>query len=194
MEFRELFHLRSYFHPSGWPIQFDYLSAWQVLVLIGLLAGPVVYLGLRALNWQSPARQAVSIGLRVAVVWVLVMTLAGARWQRPHRDLEVIAVRDVSMSIANVSPDSRGYSIQSSVDQALLRAGASPQKPASDKLGAVRFDSQATVDALNARVPLPPTVSRDAIMRLDRASLDQWWDTLGLNEASWWRMWKRPIS
>jgi hypothetical protein len=54
-------------------------------------------------------------------------------------------------------------------------------------------DRIAVVDALNARVSMPSAVSRDAVLRLDRAALDQWWDTLGLDEASWWRKWKRPL-
>ena len=51
----------------------------------------------------------------------------------------------------------------------------------------------AVVDALNARVPMPAAVARDAVLRLDRAALDQWWDTLGLDEATWWRKWKQPV-
>ena len=51
----------------------------------------------------------------------------------------------------------------------------------------------AVVDALAARAPMPPTVARDAVLRLDRAALDQWWDALGLDEATWWRKWKRPV-
>jgi hypothetical protein len=51
-------------------------------------------------------------------------------------------------------------------------------------------DRAAVVDALNARIPMPGAVSREAVLRLDRAALDQWWDTLGLDEASWWRKWK----
>ena len=54
-------------------------------------------------------------------------------------------------------------------------------------------DRAAVVDALAARIPMPASITRDAVLRLDRAALDQWWDTLGLNEASWWRMWKRPV-
>jgi hypothetical protein len=51
-------------------------------------------------------------------------------------------------------------------------------------------DRRAVIDALAARVPLPAVVTRDAILRLDRAALDRWWDALGLNEAAWWRRWK----
>jgi hypothetical protein len=46
------------------------------------------------------------------------------------------------------------------------------------------------VDALAARAPMPAGVTRAAVMRLDRASLDLWWDSLGLREATWWRKWK----
>ncbi|HYM23990.1 MAG TPA: FecR domain-containing protein [Vicinamibacterales bacterium] len=49
----------------------------------------------------------------------------------------------------------------------------------------------AVVDALAARLPMPKGVGRDAVMRLDRASLDAWWNALGLDDASWWRTWKR---
>ena len=48
----------------------------------------------------------------------------------------------------------------------------------------------AVIDALAARVPMPGTVSRADVLRLDRSALDQWWDQLGLDEASWWRKWK----
>jgi len=49
----------------------------------------------------------------------------------------------------------------------------------------------AVVDALAARVPMPKGVTRDAALRLDRAALDAWWNALGLDDAGWWRVWKR---
>ena len=48
------------------------------------------------------------------------------------------------------------------------------------------------ITALDARVPMPAGVTREAVMRLDKAALDQWWDALGLDNASWWRKWKGP--
>ena len=54
-------------------------------------------------------------------------------------------------------------------------------------------DRAPVVDALTARVPMPASVSRDAVMHLEKNALDQWWDTLGLDEATWWRKWKRPV-
>jgi len=46
------------------------------------------------------------------------------------------------------------------------------------------------IDALAARAPMPAGVTREAVMRLDHAALDQWWDSLGLRDATWWRKWK----
>ena len=48
------------------------------------------------------------------------------------------------------------------------------------------------IDALATRVPMPAGVTREAAMRLDKPALDQWWDALGLRDASWWRKWKGP--
>jgi len=53
-------------------------------------------------------------------------------------------------------------------------------------------DRSAAIDALNARVPMPAGITREAVMRLDKAALDQWWDALGLRDANWWRKWKGP--
>jgi hypothetical protein len=53
-------------------------------------------------------------------------------------------------------------------------------------------DRGSVVDALEARVPMPAGVARDAVIGLDKAALDQWWDALGLRDATWWRMWKGP--
>jgi FecR-like protein len=50
----------------------------------------------------------------------------------------------------------------------------------------------AVVDTLAAHVAMPPAVTRDAVMRLDRGALDQWWDALGLLDVGWWRKWKGP--
>jgi hypothetical protein len=54
-------------------------------------------------------------------------------------------------------------------------------------------DRGAVVDALADQLPMPPGVTREAILRLDRAALDAWWNELGLGDASWWRKWKGPI-
>lgn len=40
--------------------------------------------------------------------------------------------------------------------------------------------------------PLPPGVTRQGVLRLDRAMLDQLWSSLDLGPTLWWRMWKGP--
>jgi hypothetical protein len=47
-------------------------------------------------------------------------------------------------------------------------------------------------DAMAALVPPPAGVDRDSVLRGDRAALDAWWNALGLDSASWWRIWKAP--
>ncbi len=57
----------------------------------------------------------------------------------------------------------------------------------------VAADRGAVVDALADQLAMPRGVTREAILRLDRAALDAWWNELGLGDASWWRQWKGPI-
>jgi FecR-like protein len=54
-------------------------------------------------------------------------------------------------------------------------------------------DRPPIVDALEDLLPMPSGVTRDAVLRLDRAALDRWWNALGLGEASWWRNIKAPM-
>jgi hypothetical protein len=46
-------------------------------------------------------------------------------------------------------------------------------------------------DRLASLVPPPPAATRAAILRGERPALDAWWNALGLDSASWWRIWKR---
>jgi len=39
--------------------------------------------------------------------------------------------------------------------------------------------------------PPPDGVTREAVLAGDRAALDRWWDALGLESTTWWRLWKR---
>ncbi len=48
-------------------------------------------------------------------------------------------------------------------------------------------------DRLSSLVPAPDGVTRAGILQLNRAMLDVWWDALGLDDASWWRIWKGPF-
>jgi hypothetical protein len=47
-------------------------------------------------------------------------------------------------------------------------------------------------DRLTTLVAPPAGVTRDRILAGDRRALDTWWNELGLDSASWWRLWKSP--
>jgi hypothetical protein len=47
-------------------------------------------------------------------------------------------------------------------------------------------------ERMSELVPPPVGVTRAGILAADRRMLDLWWEALGYNEASWWRMWKGP--
>jgi hypothetical protein len=44
-------------------------------------------------------------------------------------------------------------------------------------------------DRLQALVPAPAGVTRDGILRGERAMRERWWDALGLGSSEFWRMW-----
>lgn len=46
-------------------------------------------------------------------------------------------------------------------------------------------------DRLSAMAPPPTGVSREMILSGDRLALDRWWDALGLEVSSWWKLLKK---
>jgi hypothetical protein len=53
-------------------------------------------------------------------------------------------------------------------------------------------DERARVyDRLAALVPPPEGVSREGILRGDRIALSRWWDKLGVDVSTWWRLFKK---
>jgi hypothetical protein len=54
-------------------------------------------------------------------------------------------------------------------------------------------DRGALVDALADQVAMPAGVTREAVLTLDAAALDEWWNALGLGEARWWRKFAAPM-
>ena len=45
-------------------------------------------------------------------------------------------------------------------------------------------------DRLASLAPPPEGVTRSAVLSGDRPSIDQWWDSLGL-DTTWWKLWKK---
>jgi hypothetical protein len=46
-------------------------------------------------------------------------------------------------------------------------------------------------ERMTAVSPPPSGITREAILRGDRAAIDAWWNSLGLDSTTWWRMWKK---
>src|SRR4030095_6266665 len=80
------------------PLRFEYLSTPAVAALFLILSLPIIKLGRRTLLWQGERRGWTSIGVRLAAIWVVVMILAGARWEQRSKDLDVVVLRDISNS------------------------------------------------------------------------------------------------
>ena len=55
-------------------------------------------------------------------------------------------------------------------------------------------DERARVcERMSALAPPPRSVTCDAVLRGDRAARDQWWDSLGFDSTTWWRLWKKKL-
>ncbi|MGH7176952.1 MAG: hypothetical protein ACREJC_06205, partial [Tepidisphaeraceae bacterium] len=131
------------------PFSLEYMQPWQAGALLALLSAPIVLLGIRSLSGLGPVRRWVAVGVRLALLLVLVLILGGLRWQRQNKDLEVMVLRDVSQSTQNVTAFP-GKSLSGSVEDYLKSASAPDQKPAEDRIGVVRFHSSSLIDAMPA--------------------------------------------
>src|SRR5215216_4351705 len=98
------------------PISLEYLLWWQAALLFGVLGLIILLLGQRSMNGLGPVRKWVAIGIRLAVLLIFVLIVGGARWQRQNRDLEVIVLRDISESTAQVKDYPR-KTLQESEDE-----------------------------------------------------------------------------
>ncbi|HYO07566.1 MAG TPA: VWA domain-containing protein [Tepidisphaeraceae bacterium] len=137
-------------HPLAFvfPLRLEYFTWPRALALFAVLALPIILLGLRSLNGLGPMRKWVAISLRLAVLLLFILILGGARWQRTNRDLELIVLRDVSESTAQVK-QFPGKTLQESQDQ-WFRALSDDKngKPKDDRVGVISFHDQAVIDAM----------------------------------------------
>jgi uncharacterized membrane protein len=137
---------------SSMPVVLEYLSWWEALALFGLVSAIVLGLGVVALNGLTPVRRWVTLGLRLAVVAVLVLIIGGARWRRTSKDLEVMILRDVSPSVQN-SDTYPGPTLQASIEGYITAAG-NRKRPVDDKYGEIRFDQVPLIESLPSSSPM----------------------------------------
>lgn len=128
-------------------IRFDHPEYLWLL----LLAGPLVLLGVRSLAALEPARRWTAIGLRLAVLAVLVLMLAGLQAVQTHDDLTVIAVVDQSESVRRFAKPLAGAESDAKDFEASARAfleASSTDRGGGDRLGLVTYDGKSSVRAL----------------------------------------------
>ena len=46
-------------------------------------------------------------------------------------------------------------------------------------------------ERMSVVAPPPAGVTRDAVLAGDRRAIDTWWNSLGLDSTTWWRLWKK---
>ena len=133
------------------PIRLEYFSGWVAALAFVALAVPIVLLGMRSLNGLGPVRKWVAIGARLAVVLLFILILGGIRYQRQHKDLQVMVLRDASESTRQVR-QFPGRTLEQSVEDYLVGLGKDATKTSKDTIGLIRFQDSASIDALPAPV------------------------------------------
>ncbi len=133
-----------------------------------LLAVPIAWLGMRSLAALEPARRWTAIVLRLLVLAVLVLMLAGLQAVQTHDDLTVIAVMDQSESVRQFAkPPTELNGTEDDVNdisqwaREYLKQTAADRRDG-DQLGLVTYDGKSSVRAL-------PSEATD----LDTGTIDQ---------------------
>lgn len=54
-----------------------------------------------------------------------------------------------------------------------------------------REERSLVYDRMRVLAPPPDGVTRQAVLDGERAAIDAWWDSLGLDSTTWWRLWKK---
>src|SRR5688572_28116146 len=145
------------------PITLEYMHWTHAALLFGGIGIVILLLGMRSMNGLGPVRKWVAIGIRLAVLLLFILIIGGARWQRQNKDLEVIVLRDVSESTAQVKDFPRKTLPESTDEWLRFISDDKNGKPRLDRLGVVAFHDQAIIDAMpNIRPALDARPIREA--------------------------------
>jgi len=138
--------------PFVFPLHLEYFSWAVAMGSFALLALPIVLLGMRSLTGLGPVRKWVAIGIRLGVLFLFILILGGARWQRVNKNVEVMVLRDTSESMSLVR-DFPGKTLAESEDEwikalASEKNAAATEKKGEDREGVIGFNSTATIEAM----------------------------------------------
>jgi uncharacterized membrane protein len=155
-------------HIIAWsfPLRLEYLGWPQTLGLFALLSLPIIWLAIRSLAGLGPVRRWVALGVRLMVLLLFVLLIAGARWQRQNTVVEVLVLRDISQSTAQVH-DYPGPTLQASLDEWLRSVADNSNarhtmKRPEDRIGVISFHDNALIDAMpNTQLLLDARAVRD---------------------------------
>jgi Mg-chelatase subunit ChlD len=125
----------------------DYLSPLAAAGLYLLLAALTVALWLRSATGQTPVRQWVTLGIRLIILGLLVLVLAGARWSRPLKDVEVVVLRDASAS-ADQAQQLPGPTLDAAINDYLRDTTNPDAKPPADRVGVIRFAREPALESM----------------------------------------------
>jgi uncharacterized membrane protein len=155
------------------------LDQFSPMVALGLFAGLgaiVVLLGIRSLAGLGGARKWVAIGLRLAVVLLVILILGDIKLVRKNTDVELMIVRDISRSTELVT-DYPGKFLQSSIDDYLktsTKSENSPSRREGDRVGEISFNEHAYIDAIpSPQLSLEARAIRDRGIGTDAAGAIQ---------------------
>ena len=130
-----------------WPLKLEYFTGTTAALLFLGLAIFFVTLGLWSLAGLGQVRKWTAIILRLLVTLCFILILGGARWQRQHKNVEVIVCSDISDSIDQFTKFP-GNSYDAAREKFLDNATKQPDKQTDDRIGVISFADDAWIDAI----------------------------------------------
>jgi Ca-activated chloride channel family protein len=157
-------------------LRLDQFSPLVALALFAGLGGIIVLLGIFSMAGMGRARKWVAIGVRLAVLLLVILILGDIKLVRKNTDVELMIVRDISRSTELVT-DYPGKFLQSSIDDYLLTSTTrenSPSRREGDRVGEISFNEHAFIDAIpSPRLSLEARAIRDRGTGTDAAGAIQ---------------------
>ena len=139
-------------------MSFQFTYPYCLLLLLPALAW-IIWLGWNSDVQVSPWRRWLSGILRMVVVTILILALAGIQWRKPQEGMNVFFVLDRSDSVPGVA--------QEEAENLAYRMAA--QKKSVDRAGMIVFGADASID----RMPNPALIKQkiDAVVGTERTDL-----------------------